>query len=326
MANGLNSDHWGCRVRTTSPLITLEETVVHQVARRGALAALAATPLALWLAPGSAQAQAARSRTSIPRGYSGVDPRTATRVPLWQELSPTNPIFEGDPEFTFEIFTTIPESGYLLEQITSLGTHTGTHISAPAHFVEGAKYLSELTESWTLMPLAVIDVRERIEQDGGDFSLGIADLKRWEKRYGKIPPNGCVLLLTGFGEIFGTAVAKAMARATAARKAAAKAGFSAAHHAPGSYFDPAPGFTGDAAAWLFDQRSIGALGSDTFGPDATSDADFSATLTTLEKGGITVENVGPGLASMRAHGDWVSINGGRPKFSGFQMGITGFTK
>jgi kynurenine formamidase len=313
----------------------LEETVAHTVARRGALAALTATPLALWFAPASAQAgrsAAGRSHARIPRGYAGVDPRTATRIPLWQELSPANPIFEGDPEFRYKIFTTIAESGYLLEQITSLGTHTGTHISAPAHFVEGGKYLSELSESWTLMPLAVIDVRARIDRDGGDFSLGIADLKRWERKHGRIPVNGCVLLLTGFAEVFDTAVAKAARKAAAAKAAAAKAAAEGAeapgvrHQAPGSYFDPAPGFTGEAAAWLFDRRSIGALGSDTFGPDASSDADFSATFTALEKGGITVENVGPGLASMRPHGDWISINGARPRFSGFQMGITGFTR
>jgi kynurenine formamidase len=148
------------------------------------------------------------------------------------------------------------------------------------------------------MPLAVIDVRSRVAKEGGDFSLGIADLKQWEKKHGRIPPNGCVLLLSGFSE----------------------------NYTAGSYFDPAPGFTGEAAGWLFDERSIRALGSDTFGPDATSDENFSATLTTLQKGGITVENVGPGLESMRAYGDWVSINGGRPKFSGFQMGITGFTR
>jgi kynurenine formamidase len=299
----------------------LEETVVHTVARRGALAALAASPLALWLGSGTARAETAQSGTGIPLGYAGVDPRTARRVPLWHELSPDNPIFEGDPEFVSEIFTTIAESGYLLEKITSLGTHTGTHMSAPAHFIEGGKFLSELSESWTLMPLVVIDVRARIDADGGDFSLGVADLKRWEYRYGRIPANGCVLLLTGFAEAFEAAVATAVAR-----KAAVKGEVGAAHHPPGSYFDTAPGFTGAAAAWLFDRRSIGALGSDTFGPDASSDADFSATFTALEKGGITVENAGPGLASMRPHGDWVSINGPRPKFSGFQMGITGFTR
>ena len=78
-------------------------------------------------------------------------------------------------------------------------------------------------------------------------------------------------------------------------------------------------------AWLFDRRGVVAVGSDTFGPDATSDTDFGATFTALEKGGITVENVGPGLAQLRPHGDWISINGARPHFSGFQMGITGFT-
>jgi kynurenine formamidase len=279
----------------------LEETVVRTVARRGALAALAATPLTAWLAASSAQARSAPGSQpggTIPKGYADVDPRTARRVPLWQELSPTNPIFPGDPEFTYKIWTTIPESGYLLEHITSLGTHTGTHISAPAHFVEGAKFLSELDEGWTLMPLAVIDVRKRVAKDGGDFILGIDELKQWERKHGRIPPHGCVLLLSAFGE----------------------------RYSDPTYFDPAPGFSGEATAWLFDHRGIRALGADTFGPDATSDEDFSATLTTLQKGGITVENVGPGLERMRAHGDWVSINGGRPKFSGFQMGITGFTR
>jgi kynurenine formamidase len=275
--------------------------VVRTIARRGALAALAATPLTAWLTASSARAEAGSgaSRTgTIPKGYADVDPRTAKRVPLWQELSTTNPIFEGDPPFETEIWTTIPESGYLLEHIKSLGTHTGTHISAPAHFVEGAKFLSELDEGWTLMPLAVIDVRSRVARHGGDFILGIDELKQWERKHGRIPVNGCVLLLSGFSERFSEQ----------------------------AYFDPAPGFSGEATAWLFDHRSIRALGSDTFGPDATSDADFSSTLTTLQKGGITVENVGAGLEQMRAHGDWVSINGGRPRFSGFQMGITGFTK
>lgn len=286
--------------------------MVHTVARRRAIAALAATPLVLWSAAETAQARAgarAAAGRKVPAGYAAVDPRTARRVPLWHELSPSNPIFEGDPEFSFEIATTIEESGYLLERITSLGTHTGTHISAPAHFVAGGKFLSELSECWTLMPLAVIDVRARIAADGGDFSLGVADLTAWERAHGRIPAGGCVLLLTGFAESYGTGD-----------------GGGGHHHEPGSYFDPGPGFTGDAAAWLFDRRGIEALGSDTFGPDASSDTDYSATFTALERGGITVENAGTGLSSMRPHGDWISINGARPRFSGFQVGITGFTR
>ena len=97
------------------------------------------------------------------------------------------------------------------------------------------------------------------------------------------------------------------------------------HYVQGPYDEPAPGFSGDATAWLFERRGILAIGSDTYGPDATSDSDFSSTSTALAAGGITVENVGPGLGRMRRFGDWVAINGGRPHFSGFQVGITGFT-
>jgi kynurenine formamidase len=261
------------------------------LARRRALAAIAGLPALSWL--GSSRAAAAASGAGIPAGYRDVDPRTARRIPLWHELSDQNPIFPGDPKFKSKIFTTIPESGYLLEQVTSLGTHTGTHISAPSHFIADGAPLNELDEGWTLMPLAVIDVRDRIAADGGDFSLGVPRLRQWEARHGRLPAGGCLLLLTGFAERF----------------------------VPGTK----PGFTGEAVEWVFDERGIRAVGSDTFGPDATSDEDFTATSTALAKGGITVENVGPGLSRMRQHGDWVSINGPRPSFSGFQMGITGFT-
>jgi kynurenine formamidase len=262
--------------------------------RRGALAALVTAPLAV---VASAAGPATASGGGIPRGYADVDPRTARRVPLWHELSPSNPLFPGDPPFTFEIHSTIPADGFLMEHVTSLGTHTGTHISAPAHFIEGGRFLSELDEGFSMMPLAVVDVRSRIAAGGPDFQVSADDLRAFERRHGRIPARGCVLLLTGYS----------------------------ANYVQGPYDEPAPGFSGEATAWLFERRGILAIGSDTYGPDATSDTDFSSTFTALEAGGITVENVGPGLAGMRRFGDWVSINGGRPHFSGFQMGITGFT-
>lgn len=240
----------------------------------------------------------------IPGGYDGVDPRTAKRITLSQPLTISNPIFPGDPPFTWRTWTTIAESGYLLEQITSLGTHTGTHVSAPAHFVERGRLLSELDESWTLMPLVTLDLRERIRAHGANFQVSVDDLHRFERRHGPIPAGGCVLLHTGLSRFF-----------TGDRR-------------PGrnnDYFDPVPGLSGTAVAWLYVRRHVVAVGADTFGPDATSDEDFSATATALQHGGITVENVGPRLREMRPFGDWVAINGARPRFSGFQVGITGYT-
>jgi kynurenine formamidase len=89
---------------------------------------------------------------------------------------------------------------------------------------------------------------------------------------------------------------------------------------------PAPGFSGEAVDWLFGSRAILATGADTLGPDATSDTTLRATTQTLLAGGITLENVGPGLAQMRPHGDWIAVNGNRPALSGFQTGFTGFTR
>lgn len=279
------------------------------LARRRLLALLAAMPMTAVAGPAAADARrGGRCEVDhgprIPRGYAGVDPRTARRVPLWQPMATSNPVFEGDPPFDWRIWTTVAESGYLLEQITSLGTHTGTHVSAPVHFHPSGRYLDELDERWTLMPLVVLDLRRRIRRQSPDFRVGVDDLRDFERRHDRIPQGGCVLLLTG---------------ASAFYRQEQRPG-------PGNdYFDPVPGLSATAVDWLFERRGVVAIGSDSFGPDATSDVDFTATSTALRDGGITVENVGTGLARMRPHGDWVGINGARPHFSGFQVGLTGYT-
>jgi kynurenine formamidase len=245
----------------------------------------------------------------IPDGYADVDPRTARRVPLWHELGPQNPLFPGDPPLTLRRWTTIADGGFLVEQVTSLGSHTGTHVSVPAHVIDGGTSLADLDESWTLMPLAVVDIQDRLpsrrlpqtdpratHHEG--LLVEVADLLRWEEHHGHLPEGGCLLLRTGLADRY--------------RPAA-------------GYGDNAPGLSGEAVAWLFDRRHLRAIGSDSFGPDARVDHEFRATRTALARGGLTVENVGPGLAQMRPHGDWVTINGPRPRWSGCPVGITGFT-
>ncbi len=245
-------------------------------------------------------------RRRIPDGYSEVDPRTARRVPLWHELGPHNPLFPADPPMNVRIWANLEQDGFLVEQVISLGSHTGTHISVPAHAFPDGRRLSDLDESWTLMPLAVVDVRDRVPAaPPGDHPgeprgslIEVVDLTDWEERHGTVPEGGCLLLLTGRAERF----------------------------RPGAgYEDPVPGLSGAAVAWLFDRRRVLAVGSDSFGPDATTDATFAATRTALARGGITVENVGPGLARMRPYGDWVAINAPRPAWSGCPAGITGYT-
>ena len=281
--------------------------------RRAVIAAGLAAAGAAVLPAGTASAAPAAAKTDrkpgrIPAGYEQVDPRTATRVPLTLSLRDGVPLFPGDPAFTWEVFTDTrtpahDDGGFLLEQITNLGTHTASHISAPVHFIIGGKRLDQLDEDFTLMPLAVIDVRDRIRAGGPDFVLSPADLQRWERRHGRIPAGGCVLLLTGYAPLFFQGTGEDSPYVTTS----------------------APGFSGAAVDWLFAARSILATGSDTLGPDATIDLTLQATTRTLFHGGITLENVGTQLPRMRAHGDWIAVNGNRPAFSGFQTGFTGFT-
>jgi kynurenine formamidase len=258
--------------------------------------------------PAADAGRAGRSRR-IPPGYGSVDPRTARRVPLTLSLRDGVPLFPGDPAFSWTVFadTRTPQhddGGFLLEHITSLGTHTASHISAPVYFIIGGRRLDQLDEDFTLMPLAVVDVRARIRAGGPEFLVTRADLQRWERRHGRIPAGGCVLLLTGYAPLF----------------------FQGSGEDSPYITTPAPGFAGAAVDWLFRERSILATGSDTLGPDATMDATLQATTRTLFHGGITLENVGTQLPRMRPHGDWIAVNGNRPAFSGFQTGFTGFTR
>ena len=202
------------------------------------------------------------------------------------------------PAVHWRIWTTVPKAGYLLEQITSLGTHTGTHISAPCHF-HVAPRASSASRS------------------------GSSPRVRWSS-------STCVPRSSG-----GTATATsssgsptcAGSRASTATSRPAPTwcstpGLSRFYHLgntrrPGpynDYFDDVPGFSGAAVDWLFDQRHILGVGADTFGPDATFDANFAATTEATGRGGITLENLGAGLGSMRAFGDWIEVNG--PRFPG----------
>ena len=273
------------------------------------IAAAGAAAFAVPVTAGAATTAPRNDKTKIPSGYQHVDPRTSARVPLTMSLRAGVPLYPGDPGFSWEVATDTrtpahDDGGYLLEHVTSLGTHTASHISAPVHFILGGRRLSQLDEDFTLMPLAVIDLRHRIRTDGPDFFVTREDLGVWEQRHGRIPARGCVLLLTGYAPLF----------------------FQGSGSGSPYVTTPAPGLAGPAVDWLFTARSILATGSDTLGPDATMDVALQATTRTLLHGGITLENVGPDLPRMPAHGDWIAVNGNRPAFSGFEMGFTGFTK
>ncbi len=314
-----------------------------QHAKAGALALGAAavglvTGLVLGLtsAVGAIAGDQARTTTGgIPHGYAQVDPRNPARsqqVFLGQPLSDNAPIFPGDPPFTWQLWNcvkahpSVPRcqhgSGYTLEQIRSLGTHTGTHISAPCHFHEGKTCLNRLPEKFFgLRPLLVINVKPLIltRHGNGNFFITASYIQNWLRRTGcrAIPRNSYVVLYTGLSSFYHLGN----------------------HRVPGrynDYYDDVPGFSAASTKWLWQHGAIG-VGADTFGPDATMDQNFGSTTEITALGGITLENMGPGLARMRPCGDWMELNGprlastshdqlgGKLDFSGAWMGMDGWT-
>lgn len=175
-------------------------------------------------------------------------------------------VFPGDPEVMVDIVNTIPVDFFLLE-LVSTGTHGGTHLDAPRHFVTEGRSIDQLDATEFVWPAYVIDVRDRIAAEGPDFQIQRDFIRDYEREFGSIKDGSMVIIQTGHEELYGTAA------------------YTSTNH---------PGFATEAVAWMIEARNISGLGSDGLGPDASIDADFSATYTMLAADGLTM----PGLSNL----------------------------
>ncbi|MGK2958282.1 MAG: cyclase family protein [Acidimicrobiales bacterium] len=184
-------------------------------------------------------------------------------------------VFPGDPVPEITTLATIEQDFFLLESVKT-GTHTGTHLGVPGHFIAGGATVDDLAAESFVWPTYVIDVRSRVAANA-DFQLTRQEIKNYEAKNGNIRAGSLVVLFTGFQAKYGT---------------------------PTYATDTAPGFSADAVNYMFATRRIKGVGSDTFGPDASSDADFAASTAVYSAGGITLENM-RGLDQLHVTGDIV---------------------
>lgn len=80
--------------------------------------------------------------------------------------------------------------------------HVGTHLDAPFHFAEGKWTTDRIPLARTIGAAIVIDVRRQVEADR-DYRLSADDIRRWEKRYGRVPAGTIVLMHSGWGRYWG---------------------------------------------------------------------------------------------------------------------------
>lgn len=197
-------------------------------------------------------------------------------------------VYPGDPAFTMTTVTTVPEHGFYLQYVQQ-GEHTGTHWGAPAHFNADQPHADELDADDLFLPAVRIDVREQAARDA-DYEVSVADLRRWEKRHGRIPNEAAVVLWTGWEDRWGT-----------------PAFFN--FDADGRMHQP--GFSLEAVRWLVDTGRLGrrgALGTDTFSPESALDVEYRVSKLLYREHRISLEILA-NLAQLPPTGAHVLVGG-----------------
>ena len=84
-------------------------------------------------------------------------------IDLSMELSENILVYPGDPKVEIKAWSTIEKDGYYMNTLF-VGEHTGTHVDAPAHFIEGGKTIDEMPLDKFIGEGAVIDV-SKLDRD-----------------------------------------------------------------------------------------------------------------------------------------------------------------
>lgn len=225
-----------------------------------------------------------------PRTVAGPLPGFAGVVFLSHVNDPSaTPVFPGDPEFRIKPVFTIGEDGFYLN-VVEQGEHTGTHFGSPCHFNQGERCADELRARDFFRPAVVIDVRRQASADA-DYEVTVVDVQRFERRHGRIPDGAAVIAWTGWGEKWGTPAYSNL-------------------DDQGNLHQP--GFSLETARWLIANRALGALGTDTFSPEAAADTEFRVSSLVLRGYRLTLENLA-GLDQMPPAGGWLVVGGTRNK-------------
>lgn len=229
-------------------------------------------------------------RASGPPSAADIDALAGVRVVLLSHVHDpaTTPVFPGDPEFALTTAATVEKDGYFLHGI-HCGEHTGTHWGAPRHFDPEGAAADDLGPEDLFLPAVRIDVREAAANDP-DYRVTVADLTRFEREHGPVPTGAAVLLWSGWSDRWGTPAYANLDHAGVVHQ---------------------PGFGVEVARWLVGSGRLGwrgALGSDTFGPDAGVDRGFAVSRLLYGSHRISLENL-TNLAALPPTGARILVGG-----------------
>jgi kynurenine formamidase len=176
-------------------------------------------------------------------------------IDLTHAITPDTPVYPGSPIPAMTPFSTLTQNG-CRETRLNIGSHTGTHMDAPAHVLTHGSTLDDLPMSQFCGRAVVLDV--------SDFAPGqtiTADFLR--ARNEALMSADFALFYTGWEKKWGTS---------------------------GYYDDTFPVPDLEAAKYLV-SCGLKGIGLDTFGPDRLSTTEFPIHKLLLTGGLVIVENL-----------------------------------
>lgn len=90
------------------------------------------------------------------------------------------PVYEGDPTVEIQPWSAMAKGDSANVSFLHFGAHTGTHVDAPAHFIEGAGKIDALPLEVLIGPARVVRVPDDVIEISPDF-LAAANLQGVER-------------------------------------------------------------------------------------------------------------------------------------------------
>jgi kynurenine formamidase len=119
-------------------------------------------------------------------------------VDLSWSLDENGPVFPGQEGFVFEKLGDVndPDLPLCFAKLAFM-EHIGTHMDAPAHAIDGGRFIDELTFDQVAAPAFKLDLRDRCA-GSADYDVRAQDIARFEREHGLIPQGSIVLMHTGW--------------------------------------------------------------------------------------------------------------------------------
>ncbi|MGA9391341.1 MAG: cyclase family protein [Candidatus Sulfotelmatobacter sp.] len=112
-------------------------------------------------------------------------------IPVWHGFGPSKFLPTVDPAtnrpYTYE------KDGFEATHYDLSTDQLGTQLDPPAHWNPYFPAIDELPPTYTIRPLVVIPIQDKVAKDPG-YQMSVDDIRDWEKRNGKIPEGSVVFI------------------------------------------------------------------------------------------------------------------------------------